>query len=108
MRSAIRPHCSGRLTTPIANRRRRPRLNPIQRAQRFGYVTVGESIDPRDWQTPTTAQAILDEVKAEKDNGHIILLHDAGGNRDATVQACRSIIEYFQCEGLQVRPRRAI
>jgi cellulose synthase/poly-beta-1,6-N-acetylglucosamine synthase-like glycosyltransferase/peptidoglycan/xylan/chitin deacetylase (PgdA/CDA1 family)/spore germination protein YaaH len=74
-------------------------LNPIERAQRFGYVTVGESIDPRDWQTPTTAQAILDEVKAEKDNGHIILLHDAGGNRDATLLALPKIIEYFQSEG---------
>ena len=74
-------------------------LLPILRAQNFGYVTVGESIDPRDWQTPTTAEAILDEIKAEKDNGHIILLHDAGGNRDATIQALPKIIEYFQSQG---------
>ncbi len=74
-------------------------FNPIERAQRFGYVTVAESIDPRDWQTPTTANAILDEVKAEKDNGHIILLHDAGGNREATIAALPGIIEYFQSQG---------
>jgi cellulose synthase/poly-beta-1,6-N-acetylglucosamine synthase-like glycosyltransferase/peptidoglycan/xylan/chitin deacetylase (PgdA/CDA1 family)/spore germination protein YaaH len=74
-------------------------LNPIERAQGYGYVTVGESIDPRDWQTPTTAKAILDEVRAEKDNGHIILLHDAGGNRDATIEALPQIIEYFQSQG---------
>ncbi len=74
-------------------------LTPILRAQRFGYVTVGESIDPRDWQTPTTPEAILDEVKAEKDNGHIVLLHDAGGNRDATLLALPKIIEYFQAAG---------
>ena len=74
-------------------------LRPILRAQQFGYVTVAESIDPRDWQTPTTVTAILDEIKAEKDNGHIILLHDAGGNRDATIEALPKIIEYFQSMG---------
>jgi peptidoglycan/xylan/chitin deacetylase (PgdA/CDA1 family) len=74
-------------------------LRPILRAQQFGYITVAESIDPRDWQTPTTVKAILDEVEAEKDNGHIILLHDAGGNRDATVAALPKIIEYFQSQG---------
>jgi cellulose synthase/poly-beta-1,6-N-acetylglucosamine synthase-like glycosyltransferase/peptidoglycan/xylan/chitin deacetylase (PgdA/CDA1 family)/spore germination protein YaaH len=74
-------------------------LRPILRAQQWGYVTVAESIDPRDWQTPTTVAAILDEIKAEKDNGHIILLHDAGGNREATVQALPKIIEYFQSMG---------
>ena len=62
-------------------------------------MTVGESIDPRDWQTPTTVKAILDEVEAEQDNGHIILLHDAGGNREATVEALPRIIEYFQSKG---------
>ncbi len=72
---------------------------PIQRAQLEGYVTVAESIDPRDWQTPTTAKAILDEIKAEQENGHVILLHDAGGNRDATVAALPQIIEYFESQG---------
>ena len=74
-------------------------LRPILRAQQWGYITVAESIDPRDWQTPTTAAAILDEIKAEKDNGHIILLHDAGGNREATIQALPEIIAYFRSMG---------
>jgi cellulose synthase/poly-beta-1,6-N-acetylglucosamine synthase-like glycosyltransferase/peptidoglycan/xylan/chitin deacetylase (PgdA/CDA1 family) len=74
-------------------------IRPIERAQHFGYITVAESIDPRDWQTPTTAKAILDEVKSEEGNGHIILLHDAGGNREATIEALPQIIEYFQSKG---------
>jgi cellulose synthase/poly-beta-1,6-N-acetylglucosamine synthase-like glycosyltransferase/spore germination protein YaaH/peptidoglycan/xylan/chitin deacetylase (PgdA/CDA1 family) len=74
-------------------------IKPIERAQHYGYITVAESIDPRDWQTPTTATAILDEVKAEEANGHIILLHDAGGNREATIEALPRIIEYFQSKG---------
>lgn len=74
-------------------------LKPIERAQNEGYVTVAESIDPRDWQTPTTAKAILDEIKAEQGNGHVILLHDAGGNRDATLAALPQIIEYFRSQG---------
>ncbi len=72
---------------------------PIARAQLRGYVTVAESIDPRDWQTPTTVKAILDEIKAEQENGHVILLHDAGGNRDATVAALPLIIQYFESQG---------
>ncbi|MFX8327761.1 hypothetical protein ABTL71_19055, partial [Acinetobacter baumannii] len=36
-----------------------------------------------------------------KDLGNIILLHDAGGNRSATVEALPRIIEYFQKEGYQ-------
>ena len=74
-------------------------LIPILRAQKLNYVTVGESIDPRDWQPGATAEAILEEIQSEKDNGHIILLHDAGGNRSATVAALPRIIDFFQSQG---------
>jgi cellulose synthase/poly-beta-1,6-N-acetylglucosamine synthase-like glycosyltransferase/spore germination protein YaaH/peptidoglycan/xylan/chitin deacetylase (PgdA/CDA1 family) len=74
-------------------------IRPVERAQKYGYVTVAESIDPRDWQLGTTPEAILDEVKAESNNGHIVLLHDAGGDRTPTIQALPRIIEYFRSNG---------
>ncbi len=83
-------------------------IEPILRAQAYGYATVSETIDPRDWEPATTAQAILDEVKSEvassiseqdQASTHVILLHDAGGDRAATVAALPQIIQYFRSKG---------
>jgi peptidoglycan-N-acetylglucosamine deacetylase len=83
-------------------------IEPILRAQGYGYATVSETIDPRDWEPGATAKAIVDEVKseiassvAEHDEAgtHIILLHDAGGDRAATIAALPQIIDYYQQQG---------
>lgn len=72
---------------------------PIYRAQGYGFLTIGESIDPRDWEPGTTAARILDEVKDEEGNGQIILLHDAGGDRRATIAALPGIIDFYRKQG---------
>ena len=72
---------------------------PLQRAQLSGYTTVAETIDPRDWQVNVTAAGIEKEVQSEIGNGHIILLHDAGGDRRATVEALPLIIDRYLSEG---------
>ncbi len=83
-------------------------IEPIYRAQKYGYTTISETIDPRDWRPGVTSQEIVDETKSElaeavreHDTGstHVILLHDAGGNRDATVTALPEIIDYFHKKG---------
>src|SRR5262245_28301411 len=68
-------------------------LEVIVRAQRLGYITIGARIDPQDWAPGVTPDAILAEVLAETPNGRIVLLHDAGGNRSATVEALPDLIE---------------
>jgi cellulose synthase/poly-beta-1,6-N-acetylglucosamine synthase-like glycosyltransferase len=70
-------------------------LEPIRRAQDYGYTTVAETIDPRDWEPGIRPQAIVDEVDNEIANGHIILLHDAGGDRSATVAALPQMIDRY-------------
>ena len=65
---------------------------------------MGESIDPHDWQSNVTAdqiyQRVIDGVHHE--DGHIILLHDAGGSsRKPTLDALPRIIETLQHEGYQ-------
>src|SRR5579872_537868 len=77
---------------------------PIQRAQNMNYVTVAESIDPRDWEPGVTSDAIVNEVLAEKDNGNLILLHDAGGDRSATVAALPRIIDALRAQGYTFVP----
>ena len=79
---------------------------PIEEAQQQGYVTIAESIDPRDWEHGRTAGEIVNEVVTELEEGaeegesnHLILLHDAGGDRDATLEALPTLIETLRGKG---------
>ena len=74
-------------------------IEPIMLAKQDNYLTVGESIDPQDWRKGITPDQIFDQVVKEKNNGSVILLHDAGGNRAATVAALPRIIHYFKQHG---------
>jgi spore germination protein YaaH/peptidoglycan/xylan/chitin deacetylase (PgdA/CDA1 family) len=77
---------------------------PVWRAQRAGYITIAESIDPRDWEAGTTADKILSEVREDRSEGAVILLHDGGGDRSATVAALPLIIDYFREQGYGFKP----
>ena len=72
---------------------------PIDRAQKMGYITVAETIDPRDWETGTTAGKILSDVLEQKDEGHLILLHDGGGDRSPTIEALPQIVDTLRAQG---------
>lgn len=76
-------------------------LLPIQLARNEGLITVGESIDPLDWEKGVSPDSIYNRIIAQKDLGNIILLHDAGGNRSATVAALPRIISYFRSQGYE-------
>ncbi|MDD4590182.1 MAG: glycosyltransferase [Parabacteroides sp.] len=75
---------------------------PVVLARQENYLDVGETIDPEDWQIGIKAQTIFNRVvkAVEQGRGHIILLHDAGGEtRAETVKALPMIIEYFLKKG---------
>ena len=77
-------------------------IEPIARSKKDNYITVGESIDPNDWDPVNNSDSIyLKTIKlAESTNASIILLHDAGGeSRQATVDALPRIIKYFRERG---------
>lgn len=76
-------------------------LAPLARAQQQHYYTVGESIDPLDWQPGVTATQILHRIKQQQALGNTILLHDAGGDRSATVAALPGLIRYYKQRGYQ-------
>ena len=46
----------------------------------------------------------MQEVLTEAQPGHIILLHDAGGDRTATIQALPRIIDNFRAKGYEFVP----
>ena len=73
---------------------------PVAESRRQSYITIGESIDPWDWQPGVTADSILARTIKQKDAGSMLLLHDAGGDtREETVRALPGIIHYFKSHG---------
>lgn len=73
----------------------------LAKAQELGYLAVAESIDSEDWNEPTPDN-VLERVKARRAEGNIILLHDGGGDRSATVAALPNIIRYLRNRGDQI------
>jgi cellulose synthase/poly-beta-1,6-N-acetylglucosamine synthase-like glycosyltransferase/spore germination protein YaaH/peptidoglycan/xylan/chitin deacetylase (PgdA/CDA1 family) len=74
-------------------------LLPIAIGRTDNYISIGSSIDPRDWEKGITADTIIARTIAQQHLGNIILLHDAGGNRDETIKALPAIIQYYQDNG---------
>ncbi|HEY5742265.1 MAG TPA: bifunctional polysaccharide deacetylase/glycosyltransferase family 2 protein, partial [Terrimicrobiaceae bacterium] len=77
---------------------------PIALATDLGYMTVGENIDPEDWERPGTEE-IVRRVKEERGaGGNVILLHDAGGDRSQTIAALPQILDFLKERGDSMVP----
>jgi cellulose synthase/poly-beta-1,6-N-acetylglucosamine synthase-like glycosyltransferase/peptidoglycan/xylan/chitin deacetylase (PgdA/CDA1 family)/spore germination protein YaaH len=91
-------------------------VRPLELVQSEGYITVGSKIDPNDWKKGQTAVEIVTEVmdQAEREAtkgcetraplycGNIILLHDGGGDRTATLQALPAMIDGLRARGFKI------
>ena len=87
-------------------------VEPLKIASRYGYLTVGEFIDPQDWD-PVFHQATDDTVRKRttqdivndvirllhEGHGNTILLHDGGGDRSLTVEALKILIPELKRQG---------
>jgi cellulose synthase/poly-beta-1,6-N-acetylglucosamine synthase-like glycosyltransferase/peptidoglycan/xylan/chitin deacetylase (PgdA/CDA1 family)/spore germination protein YaaH len=85
---------------------------PIVLADSLGYATVGELIDPEDWNLYKTDSAgnrqrrtagdlvatVLRQVQATP-RANVILMHSAGGDRSQTVLALEKLIPLLENEG---------
>jgi peptidoglycan/xylan/chitin deacetylase (PgdA/CDA1 family) len=69
-------------------------------AQKLGDRTVLWSVDPADWHPGVTADQLVQRVLAAARPGAVVLLHDGGGNRSATVAALPAIIDGLRRLGL--------
>jgi cellulose synthase/poly-beta-1,6-N-acetylglucosamine synthase-like glycosyltransferase/peptidoglycan/xylan/chitin deacetylase (PgdA/CDA1 family)/spore germination protein YaaH len=74
-------------------------IKPLYTAKQEGYLTIGSSIDPQDWQEGVTPDTIVARAIKQQLLGNILLMHDAGGNRESTVKALPRIIEYYKMHG---------
>jgi cellulose synthase/poly-beta-1,6-N-acetylglucosamine synthase-like glycosyltransferase/peptidoglycan/xylan/chitin deacetylase (PgdA/CDA1 family) len=82
---------------------------PVKIAQDMGYLTVGLHVDPLDWTRPGVDK-IIDETLKQVHSAtpdfprNIVLLHDAGGDREQTVEALPVIIDKLRAEGYEFVP----
>ncbi|MGC2696149.1 MAG: glycosyltransferase [Candidatus Angelobacter sp.] len=91
-------------------------VRPLELVQGEGYITVGSKIDPNDWRKGETPEAIVQAVivqaqaaattgcvtRAPLYCGNIVLLHDGGGDRTATIAALPQIIEGLRTRGFKI------
>jgi cellulose synthase/poly-beta-1,6-N-acetylglucosamine synthase-like glycosyltransferase/peptidoglycan/xylan/chitin deacetylase (PgdA/CDA1 family)/spore germination protein YaaH len=91
-------------------------VRPLELVQGEGYITVGSKIDPNDWKKGQSAAEIVTEVMDQAERaatngcqtrgplycGNIILLHDGGGDRTATIEALPAVIEGLRARGFKI------
>ena len=87
---------------------------PAYKIQQMGYTIVGNKIDTDDWdehprKTPQQIVArVLNQLDAMKDRpdfrGSVILMHDGGGNRSATLAALPVLITELRARGYRFVP----
>ncbi len=69
---------------------------PILEAQQLGYLHVDFDYDTLDWQAAPGERVDLPALDGE---GRIVLMHDGGGNRTATVAALKELITEAKAQG---------
>jgi peptidoglycan-N-acetylglucosamine deacetylase len=89
-------------------------VRPLEVPQELGYITVGNRIDPNDWNDKPrhSAEQITSYVLSHlppcrPDDlrcGNIVLLHDGGGDRAETVRALPMIIDGIRARGYEIAP----
>jgi cellulose synthase/poly-beta-1,6-N-acetylglucosamine synthase-like glycosyltransferase/peptidoglycan/xylan/chitin deacetylase (PgdA/CDA1 family)/spore germination protein YaaH len=87
---------------------------PVDRIEKLGYIIVGDKIDTDDWdehprKSPQDIVQLIESQIAEmKDRpwtrGSIILMHDGGGDRSATVAALPVVIDSLRAQGYEIVP----
>ncbi len=87
---------------------------PADRIQQMGYTIIGDKIDTDDWnehprKTPQEiTNNVLEQLETMKTRswmrGSIILMHDGGGDRSATVAALPLLITTLRAKGYEIVP----
>jgi peptidoglycan/xylan/chitin deacetylase (PgdA/CDA1 family) len=76
----------------------------IETAGSYGQRVVLWSVDPTDWRAGTTSRQIVRRVLGAVRPGAIVVLHDGGGDRTATIAALPRIIRGIRKRGLKIVP----
>jgi len=66
-----------------------------------GFISVTSFIDTNDWEEEVSEDSVVSRAIKRIHNGNIMLMHDAGGIRSATVDALPHIIDYYRKHGYE-------
>src|ERR1019366_9499745 len=75
-------------------------LDAIAIGTDLGYLTVGVEMDSQDWRM-TDPDSILATTLELRGDGNVILMHDSGGDRTATVAILGTLIDSLVASGYQ-------
>ena len=80
-------------------------VQPLVLTSSRGYYTIGIGIDPGDWKSPGVSNIVQNTLDLAKNGGgHVVLLHDSGGDRAQTVAALPLIIDKLRAQGFSIVP----
>lgn len=68
----------------------------ILTAQQLGYIHVGFDLDTNDWEHQGNQKVPVPNLDGA---GHIVLMHDGGGNRQPTLELVQSLINEARSKG---------
>jgi peptidoglycan/xylan/chitin deacetylase (PgdA/CDA1 family) len=74
----------------------------VRAAAALGQRVVLWSVDPADWTAGSTAKEIARRVLSSVRPGSIVILHDGGGDRSATLTALPAIVRGIRKRGLHL------
>ena len=76
-------------------------LQYIREAQKRGLTVSAPTVDAEDWNAKLTTQQVTKLATTSDVQTVVVLLHDAGGNRNTTVIALPDIIKFYKDKGYQ-------
>jgi cellulose synthase/poly-beta-1,6-N-acetylglucosamine synthase-like glycosyltransferase/spore germination protein YaaH/peptidoglycan/xylan/chitin deacetylase (PgdA/CDA1 family) len=74
-------------------------LRALEQVNQMGYIVAAANIDSEDWSKPGVDQIIHNITSQLGPNNHIIVMHDAGGDRSETVAALTKLIPLLRSQG---------
>jgi peptidoglycan-N-acetylglucosamine deacetylase len=91
---------------------------PVVRIQNAGYIVIGSKIDTDDWdehphKSPADiTKSVLEQIDKMRTKpqfrGSVILMHDGGGDRSATLAALPVLIDALRARGFKIVPVSAL
>jgi peptidoglycan-N-acetylglucosamine deacetylase len=91
---------------------------PVVPIQNDGYIIIGSKIDTDDWNehprksSAEITQSVLSQLQSMQTKpqfrGSVILMHDGGGDRQATVDALPGLIDALRAHGYTIVPVSAL
>jgi cellulose synthase/poly-beta-1,6-N-acetylglucosamine synthase-like glycosyltransferase/peptidoglycan/xylan/chitin deacetylase (PgdA/CDA1 family) len=68
----------------------------LLQAQQLGYLAIDQDVDTLDWKVPAGNDIAVPQLDGR---GHVVLLHDGGGDRSATVRMLEKLIAEAKRQG---------